>query len=444
MVPTRAAAAVFACGTLLCGAAIAAPAQAESLAPEVLRQRLDAFIRPLDEAGEVSGTLLVARDDQIVYERAFGMANYELGVANTLTTRFCIASVTKPMTAILAFRLVERGKLALSDPVRKWLPTFPRGQEILVEHLLRHRAGLPHRVTTDAEETVPRTAGDMVRYASRAPLLFPPGSQNAYSSAGYSVLARILELAGGKPYGELLAAEVLEPAGARHTAHADSRRLLPERAAGYLRSVDGPINGPLHDLSFLVGAGSVFSNARDLFAVQRALLGGRYGAEVRASLVREGELRWNGITDGYRAFADYHRAPRLTVIFTGNLFTGAADVLRRAVPRLAAGEELAPAAPPRFVAAAMPVEKRGEIEGVYRLRPGSEEPLRFEPEGRQATLGFWLLIPTAEDRFHSPQDYATVQVIRAADGAVTALEWRIPETEPIRFERLRALPAEMP
>jgi CubicO group peptidase (beta-lactamase class C family) len=440
MLRTRLAVTILVCASLFAGESPAAPGPPEPIAPEVLRQRLDAFIRPLDEAGEVSGTLLVARDDQVLYERAFGMANYELRVANTLTTRFCIASVTKPMTAILAHRLVERGKLSLSDPVRKWLPDFPRGQEILVEHLLRHRAGLPHRVTTDAEETVPRTASDMVRFASRAPFLSVPGTQNAYSSAGYSVLARILELAGGKPYGELLAQEVLEPVGARHTAHVDARQLLPERASGYLRGLDGPVNGPLHDLSFLVGAGSVFSNARDVFAVQRALLTGRYGADPRASLVREGELRWNGITDGYRAFADYHGGTRLSVIFTGNLFTGAADALRRAVPRLAAGEELAPAPVPRFTAAPMPSERRRQIEGVYRLRPGSEEPLRFEePEGRQATLGFWLLIPIGEDRFHSPQDYATVQVIRA-DGAVTALEWRIPESEPIRFERLRALP----
>ena len=177
----------------------------------------------------------------------------------------------------MAIRLIEEGKLSENSLLSKWLPTFPRGDEITVEQLLRHGAGIPHRVTTEAEETHPHTAANMVSLAARKPLLFDPGTDTVYSSAGYSVLARVLELAGGRSYSELLEDLVLAPAGAVHTiGRADSRHPLAGRAQGLFLGPDGPLNAPLKDLSFLVGAGSVYSTPRDLLAIQRAVLDGTY------------------------------------------------------------------------------------------------------------------------------------------------------------------------
>ena len=281
-------------------------ADAERLPDEELARRIDAYVRPLNEAGELSGVLLVARGERVVYERAFGMASYELGVANAPTTRFAIASLTKPITVALAVRLIEQEKLDLHDPLSKWLPDFPRGDEITVEHLLRHRSGLPHRVTTPAEETVRRTAADMVELAKRAELLFDPGSRSAYSSAGYSVLARVLELAGGESWAELVENVAFAPLGPAHTAHPDARRVMEGQARSYFRGPHGPLPAPLKDLSFLVGAGSLYSTASDVLAVQRAILDGSFGDGVRQRLAEDGSLRWSGITNGFRAFADHH------------------------------------------------------------------------------------------------------------------------------------------
>jgi hypothetical protein len=75
------------------------------------------------------------------------------------------------------------------------------------------------------------------------------------------------------------------------------------------------------------------------------------------------------------------------------------------------------------------------VEGTYRLRPGSEEELRFE-EPLMAALGDWLLIPTGSDSFFSPQDYAEVKVLLAKDGSVEALQWGEAGKGP-RFERVR-------
>lgn len=416
---------------LLAAMAAAAQPAAGPAAPSDLARRLDEYARPLVAAGDLSGTLLVARDGVVIYETAFGMASYELGVPNSPATLYGVASINKPLTTIIAIRLLEQKKLALSDTVAKWLPDFPRGGEITVEHLLRHRSGIPHRVTSAAEEAVPHTAAEVTEFARRHPLLFAPGSKSSYSSGGFTVLVRILELAAGRPYEKLLEEIVLAPAGAVHTVHPSPGRLIEGRAQSYFRGPAGPLAAPLKDLSFLVGAGALFSTPRDLLAIQQALLAGRYGESARRSLLEEdGGLDWNGLTNGYRAFADHHAGPKLTVIFAGNLFTGAADLLRRDVPKIAAGLTLPPLQMPKVQPVAVPAALRGRYEGVYEIRagdPDSREELRFtSTEGSLARLGDWLLIPTGDGTFYSPQDYGTIQAVLGKDEAIEGLDWTTP------------------
>ncbi len=406
-----------------------------------IQRALEAFVVPLAESGDLSGTLLVASDGIVIFERAFGMADFELGVSNTPSTRYGIASLAKPLTALICFHLVETGKLRLDDRLARWIPDFPRGDEITVDHLLRHRSGLPHRVTTRADEVEPQDPASMTTLAARAELLFDPGSASAYSSAGYSVLARVLELAAGRSYAELLETVVLAPAGAVHTVHPHGHGLVSRRAQSYLRGARGPIRAESKELSFLVGAGSLYSTARDVFAIQRQLLSGGYGELATTELAGdEGNLSWSGITNGFRAFASHDGETGVAIVFTGNLFTGAADLLRDGLHRIATGAPVATPALPSFEVAAVPPTARIELEGIYQLRPGStdsEEPLRFE--GEIARLGDWVLIPVGSDQFISPQDYATVRVVRSEQGAVESLVWGEGESAP-QFPRVGPLP----
>lgn len=443
---TRARWAAWTLGLLFVAVAVAeerSPAVENAALPaSELARRIDAYVRPFEEAGEISGTLLVARDGSVVYEKSFGMANYELGVPNTSATRYCVASISKPMTQIIAIRLLEQRKLALSDKLSKWFPDFPRAGEITVEHLFRHRAGIPHRVTTEAEEMVPQTAASMVGFAKRRELLFEPGSKSVYSSAGYSVLARVLELASGRSFEQLLEEFVFAPAGAERSLHPGARRLIPGRASNYLWGPQGPVNGPWRDLSHLVGAGSVFSTPRDLLAILQALLGGTYGESVRQSLMDDGGLSWNGNTDGYRAFADHHPGQKLTVIFTANRLTGAADLLRRDVPKIAAGEAVPPPQIPKVQPVAALPALRGRSEGTYELF-GTHEELRFDgPEGTLAHLGNWPLVPVSEDTFYSPHDFGMVKIVAGKDGAAEALDWTSPVYN-LRFPRVGPLGGSM-
>jgi CubicO group peptidase (beta-lactamase class C family) len=135
------------CAVLLASNIALAAEEPPQSATADLHAAIDAYLAPLVERDDISGNLLVARGDSVVYEGSFGWAHRELNVPVTAATRFNVASVTKPMTVIALISLAVDGKLTLDDPLSKWIPDFPRGDEITVAHLVRHRAGIPHRLT---------------------------------------------------------------------------------------------------------------------------------------------------------------------------------------------------------------------------------------------------------------------------------------------------------
>jgi CubicO group peptidase (beta-lactamase class C family) len=317
--------------------------------------------------------------------------------------------------------LIDRGGLEDDHLLARYIPDFPSADRITIDMLLRHRSGIPHRVTGPADEADPKTPADMVRLAAARPLIFEPGSSSLYSTAGYSVLARVLEIASGKRYGDLLRETVLAPAGATHTVDPDGRKLIPGRALSFVPGADGFERAPARELSFLVGGGSAYSTPRDVHAVIAALLAGTYGPAARTRLVQQGVIRWNGVTNGYRAFADHDSAAGTTIVFTGNVHTGAIDMLRRDLPRLLAGEAVPAPAPPRVVPRPVAAAARAAASGSYDVF-GSPVLLRFD-QPAIVTFGDRVLFAVNDSTLFSPQDYAEVSMVRGAAGTVDTLRW---------------------
>ena len=112
---------------------------ASTAAGQTTAQKIDAYIAPFAKAGHFSGQVLVAKDGKTIYEKAFGFANSELGVRNTLDTKIGIASITKSMTSVIVRKLLEEKAIALDNTVSKFIPDFPNGDKITVEMLWRHR-----------------------------------------------------------------------------------------------------------------------------------------------------------------------------------------------------------------------------------------------------------------------------------------------------------------
>src|SRR5215471_3381098 len=119
------------------------PADPQSKPDSTIAARIRGYLAPFAASGNLTGTVLVARNGQILFEQSYGMATYEWQTPNSAKTRFHLASVSKPFTAAAILQLQEQGRLSVSDPVSKYVPGFPNGERITLDNLLTHSSGIP-------------------------------------------------------------------------------------------------------------------------------------------------------------------------------------------------------------------------------------------------------------------------------------------------------------
>lgn len=244
-----------------------------------LAAEFDRMISQVLKAGEPGGVVLVTQKGRVIYKKAFGMANMELGVPMREEMIFNIGSVTKQFTAVAVLQLMERGKLSLQDEVTKHLPYYPAdGQKITVENLLTHTAGIP----ASAPEAMTRLQGEkrlitpneIIATFKGRPLDFAPGTKWGYSNNGYMLLGAIIEKVSGVPYPEYLEKNLFGPAGMTATHFGDDYKIVRNRAASYVysRAESQFLNTANDKVETAYSAGAIQSTAEDLFKWNQALL----------------------------------------------------------------------------------------------------------------------------------------------------------------------------
>ena len=334
-------------------------------------KKIDEFIAPFAAAQQFSGVVLVSDGGEVIYEKAFGIANAEYKIPNQVNTRIGIASITKPMTVVILGRLIEANKVALADKLNKYIPDFPNGDKITIEMLARHRSGIPHRVMPPEAESMSYTSAEFVEKVKQAKLVFEPGTSRLYSSAGYSVLARVLELASGKSYQELLQEYVFTPGGMTDSVDSEGDTIIERRAQDYYLSPDGLVNVPVKNYSFLVGAGSVYSTARDLYRFAEAVLDGKFGATVKTTLANEGNFSASGSTNGHRSYLEFSRDKKYGFVILSNS-AGAFDAVSVGLKEILEGKEptVSTLTIPKIIP--NPNKNLAEFVGHYKQSNGSE------------------------------------------------------------------------
>jgi CubicO group peptidase (beta-lactamase class C family) len=166
------------------------------------------LIRKFTDSGEVESAALYVRRAGFGQVRGFGRANGD--------SVFLLASITKPMTACAVMVLRDRGMLALSDPVRKFIPEFKGGDRdaVTLKHLLTHTSGLPDMLPeNEALRKRHAPLRDFVAGTCKTPLLFKPGSETRYQSMGILLAAEVVERVTGKPLRDVLTKELFAPLG---------------------------------------------------------------------------------------------------------------------------------------------------------------------------------------------------------------------------------------
>ena len=272
-------------------------------------KRIDAHFAGYVADGRLAGWLLtVRRHGRLAHVARAGSRDLEAGLPVTDHTVWRIYSMTKPITSVAAMLLYEEGKLALTDPVSAFIPSFgdvrvyaggsdlrqvtvPAVEPVRVWHLLTHTAGLTygfHRV--HPVDAAYRAAGfewgtppgvDLAQACDTwagLPLLFQPGTEWNYSVAT-DVLGRVIEVASGQRLDEFLAARVLGPLGMSQTAFWAGPEAAPRLAALYTRGRDGAATrldalgqGALSEPRILGGGGGLVSTAADYDRFTQMLL----------------------------------------------------------------------------------------------------------------------------------------------------------------------------
>lgn len=249
-------------------------------AQETLASQIDAILSPVYKAGQPGAALLVKKDGSILVRKGYGLADLELGVAIEPDMIFRIGSMTKQFTAVAILMLMEQGKLALNDPLTKFLPDYPtQGRTITVEHLLTHTSGI--KSYTGLLEWVPlkrkdMTVAEIIALSKDKPMEFEPGERWSYCNSGYILLGAIIEKVSGLTYEAFLQKNIFDPIGLEHTYYGSYLRIIPRRIPGYGPGPNNTfLNAAYLSMTQPYAAGSLLSTVDDLALWNEALLAGK-------------------------------------------------------------------------------------------------------------------------------------------------------------------------
>jgi CubicO group peptidase (beta-lactamase class C family) len=255
--------------------AAAAPALGGPEHSDDLAGRLDRIFAEAYPATGPGAAVIVVRDGKPILRKGYGLANVELSVPISPEMVFRIGSVTKQFTAAAILKLVEAGKISLSDEIGRFLPEFPtHGKKITIEQLLTHTSGIksvtgmptwPSRMREDW------TPAQIIAFFQNEPFDFEPGTKWKYNNSGYLLLGAIIEKVSGKKYEDFVAETIFRPLGMERTRYGSDAPIIPGRVEGYQRTPGGVVNAPYLSMTQPYSAGALVSTVDDLARWQAAL-----------------------------------------------------------------------------------------------------------------------------------------------------------------------------
>lgn len=290
---------------------------------------VSAHAEELAAADRFSGAMLVAHNGEILFEDAWGFADREAGIPNTPDTKFGIASIGKLFTAVAILQLVESGRVALDDPIGKYLTDYPNEElaaTVTVRHLLTHTGGtgdifddfdmyLQHRL----ELCHP---SDYIALFGERAVGFEPGSRFEYSNYGFVLLGALIEAVSGESYYDYVREHVFVPAGMTATDSLPESDDVPDRAVGYTKSGDAWVSNADWLPCRGSAAGGAYSTVGDLNRFAGALTSGVLLSDTMLAEATHAQSPAHGF--GFEIFRG-----RLTEVYGhGGAFPGMNGVLR--------------------------------------------------------------------------------------------------------------------
>lgn len=419
----------------------------------VVATAVDAYVRPYVQTNNFSGGVIVEQHGRPIFEKAYGLADREAGIPNTLETRFHIASMSMQFTAAGVLRLVAQGRIQLDGKIGEIVPDLDSAAGVTVRELLEERSGLVDiNGLSNYDEILSRhqTPAGLVAQFDFKPPVSPPGSKYIREDhSAYNVLALVIEKVTGQPFAYALRALVFDPFGMRSAgADDDAVSAGANMAKGYEPEGESALTSAqaIH-WSAKSGNGSTFETAKDQAKWTDALFNGEAlrGPERDAMLdatapvgygwfktvsSRFGETAYymNGRAAGFSSFVLHLAREDLTVVLLSNVYSSATTTMGNDIAAIVCG---------RTYEAFHPIELRltsAETEnssGTFRFgsdffAPNAKVILKIGAAG--ASL-LWPsgdaspLIPVGTDQFMDRKYWESVRIVRGVDGAASALDY---------------------
>ncbi|MFH1940981.1 MAG: serine hydrolase domain-containing protein [bacterium] len=418
-----------------------------------IEAKVDAYVKPYIDAGGFGGSILIARGDKILLSKGYGMANVEFSVPNSPKTKFQIASLSKTFTASAIMMLQERGGLSINDPLSKFIPDYPNGNQITIHHLLTHTSGIPNVndfPDYDQKSRFPQSLEQIIEMFKQKPLEFQPGEKYSYSNSNYNLLAYVIEKVSGMSYGTFLKKCIFEPLDMKDTGHhGDASAIVAHLASGYQPSgAWGIEKSPYLDWSMKTGNGSLYSTVEDLYKWDRSLytetilskrsldkmfkehlegvgygwfVGKRFGKRI---------TRYNGRSPGYTSYLERYIDDDACIIVLSNNYAPVPHIIINDLAAILFGEKYS--VPEEVRPVSLDPNTMSAYIGRYRFgsdfyRPnavvsviGEEDHISFAWTETYKTP----LRPLSETTFLDRTFWATILFQKNSNGEVTGLIWR--------------------
>src|SRR5882672_6371897 len=207
---------------------------------------IDVFITSqMKQQGIIGLSIGVVKNGKIIKAKGYGRANIELDIPASEKSVYKIASISKQFITAGIMKLLQEGKIKVSDPITKFIKDAPaKWNSITIRHLLNHTSGLP--VDPPGFDGMKEQADSIyIRTAFTDSLTFPPGSKFEYSNFGYFILADIIRVTSHLSFSEYMKKYIFDERGLSNTRTTSLEAIIPNRAAGYIKNADNSIiNAP--------------------------------------------------------------------------------------------------------------------------------------------------------------------------------------------------------
>ena len=433
---------------LLFAALLPAPVVAQPSPP--LSAQIETYVRPYVETNNFSGAVLVSRDSQTLYSRAFGLADRERRLPNRLETRFHVASMSMQFTAAAVLRLVDSGKLSLDTPVAEVVPDYPNGQNLTLRHLLTQTSGIANiNDQPDYDDLLKsrQTPQSLVDKVKNLPPKRPPGTYEREEHSAYNLLALIIERKTGQSFPQAVQALVFEPLGMTDSGIDDDRSAVPGAAFGYKpEGLYGLAPAERIHWSGKAGNASAYTTVADELKFVQGMVAGDFlspqlraivfdlGTRVGYGWFKSNNTRFgqpvysmNGRSPGFASAMVYVPGEKLFVAAFSNIYASVPADIGYDIAAMTLGLPYEPLALQTAVAPAsligLPAAFRFPADfyqpnAVVRVAAADGQVSLHWPTGDTSPL-----IPVGPDRYIDRNYWVVVEVERDAAGRIVRLKY---------------------